>query len=98
MFNEPVLEDAFPMYGGYYYIIDGHIKECDYFNGEDNRGISVAEYKRRYNVNEIRRCDLISRIEEQKKQRGEQTTPKPCYNNKKRRPRSSNKIKKVKLF
>ena len=113
MFDESVLEDTFPMYGGYYYIIDGRVKECDHFNGEDNRGISVADYKRRYGVNEIKRCDLISRIEEQEKRRSEEqenfrrnfhtqivdvTAPKPWYNNKKRRPRSSNKIKKVKLI
>jgi hypothetical protein len=59
--DEPILDADYPIYGGFWYVVDGKPQQCEYFNGESNRGITVAECKRRFGIGEIRRCDIVGR-------------------------------------
>lgn len=53
--SERILEDDYPIYGGYYYIADGKIYESDWHD------ITVAELKKREGFKEVRRCDIYGR-------------------------------------
>ncbi len=55
--TETVLPDDYPMYADYSYILDGSICHCWV------TGYNVREIKRRNNVTEIRRLDVIARPE-----------------------------------
>lgn len=50
--SETVLPDDYPINFGYVYIMDSVFTRSDV-------QVSVAEYKRKFNVKEIRRCDLF---------------------------------------
>jgi hypothetical protein len=105
--DEPVLVDEDVMHPGYWYIYDNSPGECG------AEGLTVAECKQRFGWTEIRRCDIIGRrlrqprnpefglfaknVEISEVFSDTPTTNKPWYNTKRRRPRNSNKIKKVKL-
>lgn len=129
--NESIMEDDDKVIGSYWYIMDGKVTECQHFNGDANAGISVEEYKRRYGVSEIKRCDITRRFRHLKatpemrsdwernfhtQMRDSVKFSEPLqpyrdslegkphhygqadrtFKQAKRRPRSSNKIKKVK--
>jgi len=51
--NEPVLEDDYPVYPTYAYVIDGEVK-LSTIEG------TVADFKRA-GVKEVRRCDIVGR-------------------------------------
>lgn len=59
--NEPILSNDCPMYGGYWYVVDGKPQECEIFASEDNEGICVSDFKRRTGAQEVRRCDMSGR-------------------------------------
>lgn len=103
--NEPVLNDDYLVIGGYMYIVNGKLTECEHFNGESNKGITVAEFKRRYGFQEVKHCDLVGRqlrLPERKERAPAGTlahrwkSDGRTIRQAKRRPRTSNKIKKVK--
>lgn len=52
--SETVLEDDYPIYPGYTYLADGKMIIAMY-------PCSVAFFKNRENVKEVRRCDLAAR-------------------------------------
>lgn len=52
--NEPILEDDYPVYYGYYYVADGKVIESD-IQGNVARLKAVGPYK------EVRRCDIVGR-------------------------------------
>jgi hypothetical protein len=54
-FNEPILDDDYPVYGDYWYVVDGKPQRSDWHN------ITVAKYKRLMGAKEIRRCDISGR-------------------------------------
>ncbi len=56
--NEPVLDDDYPIYGNYWYVVDGVPTLSDWHD------ITVAQYKRRTGAAEIRRCDIAWRTRE----------------------------------
>lgn len=60
--NEPILGNDQRILGGYWYVIDGRPKLCEYFADQQNSGISVAECKHRFGFSEIRRYDKIGRV------------------------------------
>jgi hypothetical protein len=114
--DERELRDDEKMFGGYIYVVDGQVRECEHFNGESNAGITVAEYRRRYNAHTICRFDMYGRKARQPKpersdfdrhfrtQIGDDLSLRPSgwstsgrrMIQRQRKPRSSNKIKKVK--
>lgn len=49
--NEPILPDAYPMYGDYWYVIDKKVTRSGYDR------VTVGEYKRITKAQEVRRCD-----------------------------------------
>lgn len=49
--NEPVLSDDYPIYGGYFYVVDGKVIVSDW------HGITAGQLKLRMKANEVRRCD-----------------------------------------
>ena len=59
--NEPILEDDYPIYGNYVYVVDGKVVRSDYHE------ITVRQWK--YYLyrdtgtlpKEIRRCDILGR-------------------------------------
>lgn len=53
--NEPILPDDYPMYGDYWYVVDGEPKQSDY------HGVTVAQYKARTGAKEVRRCAAVKR-------------------------------------
>lgn len=53
--NEPVLPDDYSVYGGYAYVIDGHVISSNYHE------ITVARLKKYTGAKEVRRCDLVGR-------------------------------------
>lgn len=53
--NEPILEDNYPIYGNYLYVVDGRVYVSDYHD------ISVRELKAREKFKEVRRCDMAGR-------------------------------------
>ena len=54
-FNEPVLPDDYPVYGGYRYVLDGNPARSNYHD------ITVARLKRYTGAKEVRRCDAVKR-------------------------------------
>jgi hypothetical protein len=52
--NEPILEDAYPVYWDYLYVADGEVVRSD-IQG------TVADLKRDLKAKEIRRCDMYAR-------------------------------------
>jgi hypothetical protein len=53
--NEQVLDDDYPMYADYWYIVDGKPTRSDYHD------ITVRQYKGRTGTKEIRRCNIAAR-------------------------------------
>lgn len=53
--NEPELPDNYPIYGGYWYLVDGKPYLSDW------HGITANELKKRLKAKEIKRCDAIGR-------------------------------------
>lgn len=53
-FNEPVLPDDYPVYRGYWYVAGEEPRE----SGIEG---TVADLKRLWGVEEIRRCDAVRR-------------------------------------
>lgn len=54
-FNEPLLPDDYPIYAGYWYVLDGTPAQSGY------HGITVAKLKRYTGAREVRRCDAVAR-------------------------------------
>lgn len=54
-YNERVLEDDYPMYYGYLYVIDDVVTVNEYDE------YTVGDYKRRFRVSEVKSCDIIGR-------------------------------------
>ena len=54
-FNEPVLPDDYPIYGGYLYVADGNVVESDWHN------ITARDFKFHLKAKELRRCDIVAR-------------------------------------
>lgn len=53
--NENVLEDDYPIYGDYLYVVDGKVYRSDW------HGITVAQLKRNEGFKEVRRCNIYAR-------------------------------------
>lgn len=53
--NEPFLPDDYPIYAGYFYVVDGKVI-CSNWHG-----ITAAQLKARLKANEVRRCDAVRR-------------------------------------
>lgn len=53
--NEPLLEDDYPIYGGYFYLVDGKVYTSDW------HGITAKALRAKLGANEIRRCDAVRR-------------------------------------
>lgn len=53
--TEKVLPDDYPMYAGYWYLLDGKPGICKL------GGLTVSTYKRLSGIQEIRRCDVVER-------------------------------------
>lgn len=53
--KEPVLEDDYPVYAGYWYLLDGHPARSNY------HGITVRQLRRYTGAREVRRCDAVAR-------------------------------------
>ena len=53
--SEDILPDDYPIYGDYWYLIDGQPKRSDFHN------VTVGYYKARTGAQEIRRCATIER-------------------------------------
>jgi hypothetical protein len=53
--NEPVLDADYPMYGDYFYVVDGEVRRSHLHD------VTVARYKRITGAKEVRRCDAIAR-------------------------------------
>lgn len=51
--DETVLDDDYPIYPDYIYIVDGVFTRCDYFD------MTIREWKLRDNIKEIRRCNIF---------------------------------------
>ena len=54
--NEPILEDDYPIYMGYWYVLDGEPRRAS-----APSGITVGKLKRLSGAKEIRRCDAVAR-------------------------------------
>ena len=52
--DEPILEDDYPVYWDYAYVVDGRVVKSDVQG-------TVRDMKRAYGAKEIRRCDLDGR-------------------------------------
>lgn len=52
--SEPVLNDADPVFAGYWYVMDGVPRQSD-VSGD------VRRLKFAHKVNEVRRCDAVAR-------------------------------------
>jgi len=100
--NEPILDDDHPVYQGYFYVVNGKVREFI-----DGMNMTVRRWKAlRIKdvpvVNEVRRCDMGGRIARQPLKKEPEKQMKAGWDQAgrgirqaKRRPRSSNKIKKV---
>lgn len=53
--GEDVLPDDYPVYGDYWYIVDGSPKRSDFHN------VTVGYYKARTGAKELRRCNASAR-------------------------------------
>jgi hypothetical protein len=54
--KEDVLPDEYPIYGNYWYVVDGG----DLYQS-DHHDITVKELKRREGFKEVRRCNIVAR-------------------------------------
>lgn len=54
-YNEPILHDDEPVYGDYYYIVDGKVAEPKITG-------FVRDIKKQLNAKEVRQCDLVGRL------------------------------------
>lgn len=52
--NEPILDDNYPIFAGYWYVLDGMPRQSD-ISGD------VLRLKIEFNVKEVRRCDAVRR-------------------------------------
>lgn len=52
--DETILDDNYPVYGGYFYVCDGKPITSDIFG-------TVRELKRDTGASEVRRCSLLKR-------------------------------------
>lgn len=55
-YQEEILEDDYPMYPDYWYIVDGIPIRNVFFSN-----ISVGEYKKRTKAKEVKLCDFVKR-------------------------------------
>lgn len=53
--KEPILEDDYPVYGNYFYVVDGEVYMSNWHD------VTVAYLKWRLGAIEVRRCDLYGR-------------------------------------
>jgi hypothetical protein len=53
--DEPLLEDDYPIYGGYWYLVDGKPIRSDWHR------ITASELKKKLNASEVRRCSAVKR-------------------------------------
>lgn len=53
--NEEILEDDYPIYADYLYVVDGKPYRSDY------HGISARELRLRLKATEVRRCNISAR-------------------------------------
>lgn len=53
--DEPILPDDYPIYGMYYYVVDGQVYRSEWHD------ISVGALKRLLGAKEVRRCDAVKR-------------------------------------
>jgi hypothetical protein len=101
--REPILDDDHPMTGGYTYVVDGHPTMNPWMrHSVHDRPITVAEFKQLERANEVCECDLIGRNHRFPEMKMPAQKFQPGWNEAgthmrqaKRRPRSSNKIKKA---
>lgn len=59
--DEYELEDDYPCYAGYVYVVDGEVRECQSY-------CNVATLKRRLGATSIKRCNIIARMKQLKEQ------------------------------
>lgn len=52
--DEPPLDDDYPVYGDYLYIVDGRVFRSHMFG-------TVRDLKRDLRAQEVRRCDIVGR-------------------------------------
>ena len=55
--DEQVLDDDYPVYYGYWYVVDGVPTQCELSGGH----ATVFELRIALNAREVRRCDLRAR-------------------------------------
>lgn len=55
--DERILEDDYPVFGDFYYVVDGRVVRSDWHE------ITVLELKVRLGGGEVRRCDTIGRLQ-----------------------------------
>ena len=53
--NEPLLPEDYPIYAGYFYVVDGRAISSNWGD------ITAAQLKARLNAKEVRRCDAVRR-------------------------------------
>lgn len=53
--GEHVLDDDYPIYGDYLYVVDGQVVISDYHD------ITAKQFKRILNAKEIRNCNMFGR-------------------------------------
>lgn len=62
--DEPILEDTYPVYWTYFYVVDGEVIQSD-IQG------TVLDLKRELGAKEIKRCDMYGRTNtHEKEQKG----------------------------
>ncbi len=52
--NEPILENDYPVYPSYWYVVDGEPRRSPIAG-------TVGELKRKLQAKEVRRCDSVAR-------------------------------------
>ena len=62
--TETILPDDYPVYGGYVYVCDGKLFENPHFHPN----MTVGFLKRMESFTEVRRCDIVGRIEQREKE------------------------------
>lgn len=70
MYDEPLLEDDYPVYPGYYYLVDGFTVESSVRGTVRDLKADVRVYFG-FEPKEVRRCDLVKRL-----RNGEMNFPK----------------------
>jgi len=94
--DEPILPDDHPIHQGYWYVFNG--KPVNFIDGDE---MTVGKYKmvtknHPVPIIEIRRCDTYGRLDRLPvKVETVRHEIAPAHKNKRRKPRNSNKIKKV---